>query len=261
MSLFQQIANKTVSFKSQLDEKAKYELQKTYSLYVENNKELDGFKKMIAVQRGSLVPSASSRFESYATGLFECVCSEQKMVILDFYVFMNKYYKLNVTFTDIRDYNDDEEILKGYFEDGGIISLSDSAIQKMKDDLKKGIHKRNKPIMKGNAIHFPNFFSIDAFHYSWYKKYCFSWNKDFITLSNCLIFFETGEIGVVKQDISSKFDWIESGKAVNTEEMFFGCSQRVISVKMFKNTKIVLKFPSKELAREFYETFELDQIN
>lgn len=265
MSLFLEIAAKQTSFISQLNDKDLVELSSTCKKYLAQKQEKKDLEKMINDQAKYVISSAKKSFDSYKTEVIGQAHHSMWWILDKFFDYFNKEYKLDVYLNKEGVYDrfdTEEDIVKFYFECGGITKLVDSSIQKMKDEFKSLVGKNLYVKINKDKISIQYFFTIDSWKYQWDKVYKFETNskKEFELLSRVLSYFETLQFNNIKEYISSKFDYVGYNVHVETDEVMFEDCKRVKSIKLFKNRKIELKFHNKHLALEFFQMFELDQI-
>ena len=119
--------------------------------------------------------------------------------------------------------------------------------EKLKDTCKNRYSNKWNIEIKGDTVKFSDLFCWTK--YSWEDDYYFRSLDKFLLIESALSFFEYGkelnfvEFNQLRQSYNSKWNDIDENIKIN--------SQKIKSIKLFKNGRVDIKFSSPELAREF----------
>ena len=137
----------------------------------------------------------------------------------------------------------------------GGLSFEGMRIKQLKEKLKDTCQNRysNKwnIEIKGDTVKFSDLFCWTK--YSWEDDYYFRSLDKFLLIESALSFFEYGkeikfiELSQIREKYSIEWSNIESNIKIN--------SQKIKSIKLFKNGRVDIKFSSPELARKFAENW------
>ena len=123
--------------------------------------------------------------------------------------------------------------------------------EKLKDTCKNRYSNKWNIEIKGNVIKFDNLLSWNK--YSWENDYRASISDGFLVLKSSLSYFEYGkELNFVELSHLTRNCYIEWNDIENNIKIN---SQKIKSIKLFKNGRVDVKFSSSELAREFIENW------
>lgn len=261
MDLFQQIAQVKQTLSGQLDAESQVKLDLKFAEIKQAKKD---FKTMQGYITGLQLPLQESQLnDATQQGLDNWkvrmktqlnTLIENKVKECQYHI--NKVFQLDIAFPKEK-YNeveDTEGFLKIYFQVGGISSLNQAGIDKVKADFSKNICYRNRYKIIGKTMTLMGYKSISAKWTSGYELSGYSCSR-MEELVKAINLFEFG-----KPENHWFFHSIPSGydRDVKLEKYEFQAT-KVKSLQFFKNSNLKLGFSTPEHAQDFAKYFQLDQ--
>ncbi len=133
------------------------------------------------------------------------------------------------------------------------LNFSETGIERLKESFRKKIGSKNRIWVRG--------FRIELYDFVWYNSYSSTLklnydDKAVRSLVSAFSYFEHGSI----EPINAYRNYLPSDEVDTSREYELPLSEKIHSVRFYKNRKVLIKFSTEATAKEFYELFALDTL-
>lgn len=139
------------------------------------------------------------------------------------------------------------------------MSLTEFGEDKLKADFRGGFYMRSQnPEVKGDKLVMYDYLYVKN---QWEDEYHLEYDcKSAINMLKAISYFEQGSTHMLNYIRESLPLGYGKNITVGSEVMFSDLCEKVKSYKIYKNSRVDIRFHSKELAQEFFNTMELHKV-